>query len=289
MTKRGSATEVDMTAALEEARAAIGTPRQVERLRSKLAAGVAAAVAMDTVQNETTSAVRAADGPAATHAPTALPVSKFTLLAAAIGIVGATTWFATRSDANRPPPSNRTHARTSAAQTSARDQTAEPSPEATRPRPSMGSAGPSASATGAANDENALVPASPLAAAGRKVGRTSAPAAVSHARGTSPAPASVRVQPSEVELLTRAQSLIDAQPSAALAALHEHELAYPSGLLREERDVLRIDAEWALGRRATALAHARSFVARYPRSTQTRRFEALLSDHKTEADSTPTE
>jgi hypothetical protein len=97
------------------------------------------------------------------------------------------------------------------------------------------------------------------------------------------------VADSEVQLVTRAQALLDSQPAAALSVLREHERLFPSGMLREEREVLRIDAEWALGQRATALLHARAFVQRYPHSPQARRFDQLLNDHKNEVDATRTE
>lgn len=95
--------------------------------------------------------------------------------------------------------------------------------------------------------------------------------------------------PSEVELISRAQALLDSHPLAALEALHEHEATYASGMLREERDVLRIDAEWALGRHDAALTHARIFLQRYPRSTQARRIETLLREHKNGREAKPTE
>jgi hypothetical protein len=143
---------------------------------------------------------------------------------------------------------------------------------------------PTSNVTPAASD-----PPSP-STAGRT--RTAKPTASSRAPRTSREDSTASTAPapaSEVELISRAQALLDSQPSAALAALREHEVAYPTGMLREEREVLRIDAEWALGRRVAALAHARAFLLSYPRSTQARRFERLLSDHKKEIDTTPTE
>jgi hypothetical protein len=123
----------------------------------------------------------------------------------------------------------------------------------------------------------------PPAAAARQT-RSRKPAAV--AASVSPAAVSGAA---EVELITRAQALLDSQPSAALTALDDHERLYPGGMLREERETLRIDAEWALGRHSVALSRARAFVQRYPHSTQTRRFDQLLSDHKNETGATRTE
>jgi hypothetical protein len=91
----------------------------------------------------------------------------------------------------------------------------------------------------------------------------------------------------EIALITRAQSLLDLQPSAALTVLLEHEREFPRGILAEERDVLRVEAERALGRTPQAIAHAKAFCAQYPNSPQTRTLEHWLAaqisaatDHK---------
>ncbi|HKP61554.1 MAG TPA: hypothetical protein VJV78_32715, partial [Polyangiales bacterium] len=107
--------------------------------------------------------------------------------------------------------------------------------------------------------------------------------------GSPPSAAQALSQPSEVELISRAEDLVDRTPAAALELLGTHERLYPHGMLGEERDVLRVDAEWALGQRAAALGHARAFVRRYPGSTQTRRLSRLLADHNFQPAATPTE
>ena len=91
----------------------------------------------------------------------------------------------------------------------------------------------------------------------------------------------------EVALVSRAQQLIVSQPSAALARLAEHQIRFPHGVLAQERDTLRIDAERALGQSARAREHARAFIATYPDSPQARGLERWLaaqqsvaSDHK---------
>ncbi|MFO0669794.1 MAG: hypothetical protein U0235_09235 [Polyangiaceae bacterium] len=60
----------------------------------------------------------------------------------------------------------------------------------------------------------------------------------------------------------------------ALERLAEHERAYPSGVLAEERASQRILALCALGREADAKGFASAFVARYPRSPYLPRLEA---------------
>lgn len=92
----------------------------------------------------------------------------------------------------------------------------------------------------------------------------------------------------EVVLLTQAHALIVKQPLAAIVRLDEHAQRFANGVLSEERDALRVQAELSLGGKArvSAYAHARAFVQRYPRSAHRRRFEQLLEnvapDHNTE-------
>ncbi|HKU42091.1 MAG TPA: hypothetical protein VJR89_28225 [Polyangiales bacterium] len=121
-----------------------------------------------------------------------------------------------------------------------------------------------------------------------------APAPAARARTSSSrhvvsSPPQAAVPVSEVELISRAEALVDRSPAAALELLGTHERLYPQGMLGEERDVLRVDAEWALGQRARALGHARAFLQRYPSSAQTRRLSRLLADHNSSASATPTE
>jgi hypothetical protein len=92
---------------------------------------------------------------------------------------------------------------------------------------------------------------------------TSLPAAASH---------SGRPQPSadleaEMGLLTSAQAAIQrGDYSAALAKLDEHQKAFPSGVLSEERTAARIVALCAAGRQADARSLATAFLARHPSS-----------------------
>jgi len=84
-----------------------------------------------------------------------------------------------------------------------------------------------------------------------------------------PAPA----QPLE-DSLARERSLIERaraqlrslHPGAALGLLHEHERAFPSGILVEERLGLQIEALIANGQLEDARRRAASFRARFPRS-----------------------
>lgn len=55
--------------------------------------------------------------------------------------------------------------------------------------------------------------------------------------------------------------------AAALTAIDQHRREFPRSQLSEEREALRIRALWGLGQRPTALAAAKSFKKRYPRSS----------------------
>jgi TolA-binding protein len=71
----------------------------------------------------------------------------------------------------------------------------------------------------------------------------------------------------EVVLLEPArQSLSRGDYGAALSALAKHRREYPNGQLVEEREALRVRALWGLGQKGPALAAAKAFRKRYPRS-----------------------
>lgn len=116
------------------------------------------------------------------------------------------------------------------------------------------------------------------------------------------AKASTRVEPEpepdvdgEIVLITQAQQRLRPQPARALALLLEHARRFPRGLLVQERETLRIDAERALGDDTQAIEHARQFVARFPSSPQARALERWLAgrssnslDHKSAPAAAPT-
>ena len=82
----------------------------------------------------------------------------------------------------------------------------------------------------------------------------------------------------EVALITRAQRALVSQPRAALALLAEHEQRFGCGLLAQERAILRIDAERALGDHDQARRHAREFAARYPEAQEARALRSWLDE-----------
>jgi len=100
--------------------------------------------------------------------------------------------------------------------------------------------------------------------------RTSRPSAPSASSASGPDPVA------EAKLLRRAQDALSSHPSQALALCSEHARLFPRGLLSQEREVIRIQATAATGRRAEAKAEAERFRQAHPHSAYLRRLEALL-------------
>jgi outer membrane biosynthesis protein TonB len=93
-----------------------------------------------------------------------------------------------------------------------------------------------------------------------------------------PAPQATPPITSEVQLISQAQATLERDPRAALGFLSQHEQQYQQGMLREERDILRFDAERALHMTERARAHALAFIRAYPSSPHRRRVEQWLSE-----------
>jgi len=88
----------------------------------------------------------------------------------------------------------------------------------------------------------------------------------------------VKQYATELALLEPARSSIaHGNYGAALAAIDQHRREFPNGQLSEEREALRVRALWGLGQKPAALAAAKVFRRRFPRS-------GLLSWLKGESD-----
>lgn len=72
--------------------------------------------------------------------------------------------------------------------------------------------------------------------------------------------------PSEGVILLRARSALSRNAELCLSLTREHRSLYPSGLMREERDVLEVEALVQLGRAAEAQRRASAFEQTYPAS-----------------------
>lgn len=72
--------------------------------------------------------------------------------------------------------------------------------------------------------------------------------------------------PSEGVILLRARSALLRDAELCLSLTHEHRRLYPNGLMREERDVLEVEALLRLGRAVEARRRAAAFERTYPSS-----------------------
>lgn len=87
-----------------------------------------------------------------------------------------------------------------------------------------------------------------------------------------------RTPETETALLGRAHQALASDPARALSLTAQHQREYPSGVLRQESDLIAIEALQALGRHAEARASAASFRARYPSSAHLRRLDRLIGE-----------
>lgn len=79
--------------------------------------------------------------------------------------------------------------------------------------------------------------------------------------------------PSEAALLERARAALREHPEQALALTREHQRRYPHGALREEREVIAIEALQRLGKHRAASDEAGGFGKRYRNSVHRERLE----------------
>jgi hypothetical protein len=75
------------------------------------------------------------------------------------------------------------------------------------------------------------------------------------------------------------RALAAGDPSIALRHVDDHARRFPSGAFAVERDVIRIDALAAAGRRDEAASRARDFLARHPGSAQARRIATMTEQN----------
>jgi hypothetical protein len=118
------------------------------------------------------------------------------------------------------------------------------------------------------SDVPSAVPVAPLAPA------MSAPPEVTATARATPRPAPSGED--EVTLVGHAQDALGASPTRALALADEEARRFPRGILRQEGEVIAIDALMRLGRRDAAEERARAFRIAYPTSTGLRRIDVLL-------------
>jgi hypothetical protein len=86
---------------------------------------------------------------------------------------------------------------------------------------------------------------------------------------------------SESQLVGGGQRALRTDPRAALELARRHALQYPDGALTQERELLRFDAQVALGQLAAARSQAERFLQRYPRSSHALRVRSWLESTHT--------
>lgn len=74
------------------------------------------------------------------------------------------------------------------------------------------------------------------------------------------------------------QALRAARPEGALEVLDAHARAFPSGQMREDREVLRIEALCAAGKAPQARAEARLFLRSFPGSAHAQRVRSICAE-----------
>jgi hypothetical protein len=84
-------------------------------------------------------------------------------------------------------------------------------------------------------------------------------------------PAAQNANEGESENLARIRAILATKPDAALQLVEEANARFPSGSLREEREVLAIDALRALGQPVESAIRARRFLQDFPKSSLSER------------------
>lgn len=74
------------------------------------------------------------------------------------------------------------------------------------------------------------------------------------------------------------QALRDGRPAGALEVLDAHARAFPRGQMREDREVLRIEALCAAGKAPQARAEVQLFLRAFPGSARAQRVRATCAE-----------
>jgi hypothetical protein len=142
--------------------------------------------------------------------------------------------------------------------------------------------------------ENAAPTANTAVSSGSKIsalppGSAEAPAEASASAEAAPTPANSAASEnrpsaaahkpalSEAALLERARAALASDPARALALTRQHQARFPSGVLKQEREVIAIEALRRLGQSKAASERAGSFEQAFPDSAHRRAVEGGLS------------
>jgi hypothetical protein len=129
--------------------------------------------------------------------------------------------------------------------------------------------------------EAVSAPAAPATSQAPAVLPSSAPSAAPDAPSAASAAhvgkASPKLAPSEAALLEQARAALASDPARALSLTRQHQARFPSGVLKQEREVIAIEALRRLGQSKAASERAGSFEQAYPDSAHRRAVESGLS------------
>jgi hypothetical protein len=92
-----------------------------------------------------------------------------------------------------------------------------------------------------------------------------------------PPPPAAAATRDEGDLLDRAAIVLERNPTEALRLADQHLAAFPAGALREEREIIAVEALLQLGRVDEARARGARFLQQYPTSTRRSLMEAMLA------------
>jgi hypothetical protein len=81
----------------------------------------------------------------------------------------------------------------------------------------------------------------------------------------------------EAQLLEQARKALAANPARALSLAKRHQTLFPGGVLKQEREVIAIEALRRLGAAEDAKERATDFSSRYPDSPHRRAVETGLT------------
>jgi hypothetical protein len=115
-------------------------------------------------------------------------------------------------------------------------------------------------------------PSSPSAAASAPRPQASLPALPAPASPSAAVPGGAE---QDAALLQQARAVVGSNPARALMLTRDHEVRFEGSPLVEERQALRVEALFRLGRREEAQRAFGAFEASYPRSPYRRRLQAL--------------
>lgn len=166
-------------------------------------------------------------------------LGKLALLVAGAGAIGLVAWQFSRAPDAQPPRRG----------SDVTNRRPEPVPVDPRSRPEPSPAAiPTAPTTPLAPESSSVVPQAPKSAAAPRLG--------------------------EAELLERARRALAKDPQAALSYTRQHRARFPSGVLRQEREVIAIEALRRLGRAGDAQRKAAEFQKAFPDSAHRRAVES---------------